>query len=55
MPGTEKKYAQAMMAVNIFVGEALSYRTVGMIDGAMSSIDKHSPEASRDIRKAIEE
>ena len=45
----------ANMAVNIFVGEALSYRTVGMIDGAMSGIDKHSPEASRDIRKAIEE
>jgi alkylation response protein AidB-like acyl-CoA dehydrogenase len=45
----------ANMAVNIFVGESLSYRTVGMIDAAMSGIDKHSPEASRDIRKAIEE
>ena len=45
----------ANMAVSIFVGESLSYRTVGMIDAAMSGIDKHSPEASRDIRKAIEE
>src|SRR5438067_4205039 len=45
----------ANMAVNIFVGESLSYRTVGMIDAAMGGIDKHSPEASRDIRKAIEE
>src|SRR5215813_2062871 len=45
----------ANMAVHIFVGESLSYRTVGMIDAAMSGIDKHSPEASRDIRKAIEE
>jgi alkylation response protein AidB-like acyl-CoA dehydrogenase len=45
----------ANMAVNIFVGESLSYRTVGMIDAAMGGIDKHSPEAARDIRKAIEE
>ena len=45
----------ANMAVSIFVGESLSYRTVGMIDAAMSGIDKHSPDASRDIRKAIEE
>src|SRR5438270_344340 len=45
----------ANMAVSIFVGESLSYRTVGMIDASMSGIDKHSPEAARDIRKAIEE
>src|SRR5436305_321764 len=45
----------ANMAVSIFVGESLSYRTVGMIDASMSGIDKHSPEAGRDIRKAIEE
>jgi len=45
----------ANMAVNIFVGESVSYRTVGMIDAGMSGIDKHSPEAARDIRKAIEE
>src|SRR5947208_6461142 len=45
----------ANMAVNIFVCESLSYRTVGMIDASMSGIDKHSPEAARDIRKAIEE
>ncbi|HEX7958510.1 MAG TPA: acyl-CoA dehydrogenase family protein [Terriglobales bacterium] len=45
----------ANMAVSIFVGESLSYRTVGMIDAGMSGIDKHSPDAARDIRKAIEE
>jgi alkylation response protein AidB-like acyl-CoA dehydrogenase len=45
----------ANMAVNIFVGESLSYRTVGMIDAAMGGVDKQSPEAARDIRKAIEE
>ncbi|HEX6467427.1 MAG TPA: acyl-CoA dehydrogenase family protein [Terriglobales bacterium] len=45
----------ANMAVGIFAGEALSYRTVGMIDAAMANIDKHSPDASREIRKAIEE
>jgi alkylation response protein AidB-like acyl-CoA dehydrogenase len=45
----------ANMAVSIFAGESLSYRAVGMIDAALSDIDKHSSEASREIRKAIEE
>jgi alkylation response protein AidB-like acyl-CoA dehydrogenase len=45
----------ANMAVNIFAGESLSYRAVGMIDAALSDIDKHSPDATREIRKAIEE
>ena len=45
----------ANMAVNIFVGESVSYRTVGMIDATMSGVNKHSPDAARDIRKAIEE
>lgn len=38
-------------AVGIFVGEALSYRTVGMIDAALANVDKHDTAA---IQKAIE-
>jgi butyryl-CoA dehydrogenase len=38
-------------AVGIFVGEALSYRTVGMIDAALVSVDKHDTAA---IQKGIE-
>jgi alkylation response protein AidB-like acyl-CoA dehydrogenase len=39
-------------AVGVFVGEALSYRTVGMIDAALASVDKHDTAA---IQKAIED
>jgi butyryl-CoA dehydrogenase len=39
-------------AVGVFVGEALSYRTVGMIDAALAGIDKHDTAA---IQKAIED
>src|SRR5207253_7550172 len=45
----------ADIATAIFVGESLAYRTVGMIDEALSDIDKHSPDASTQIRKGIEE
>jgi alkylation response protein AidB-like acyl-CoA dehydrogenase len=45
----------ADMAVGIFTGEAMVYRTVGMMDNALSDIDKNSAEASREIRKGIEE
>ena len=38
-------------AVGVFVGEALSYRTVGMIDAALASVDKHDTAA---IQRAIE-
>jgi alkylation response protein AidB-like acyl-CoA dehydrogenase len=38
-------------AVGVFVGEALSYRTVGMIDAALAGVDKHDTAA---IQKAIE-
>ena len=41
----------AQMAVGIFAGESMVYRTVGMMDTALGLTDK-SPEA---IRKAIEE
>jgi alkylation response protein AidB-like acyl-CoA dehydrogenase len=45
----------ADMATGVFVGEATSYRTIGMIDAALSGIDKSAPDASTQIRKAIEE
>ncbi|HET9743404.1 MAG TPA: acyl-CoA dehydrogenase family protein [Terriglobales bacterium] len=45
----------ADIAMSIYVGECLSYRTVGMIDEALRDIDKHSPDASTQIRKGIEE
>lgn len=38
-------------AVGIFIGEALSYRTVGMIDAALAGVEKHDTAA---IQKAIE-
>jgi butyryl-CoA dehydrogenase len=38
-------------AVGVFVGEALSYRAVGMIDAALAAVDKHDTAA---IQKAIE-
>jgi butyryl-CoA dehydrogenase len=45
----------ANMAVDLFVGESLVYRTVGMMDAALSEVDKSSPTAVQEIRKAIEE
>jgi len=45
----------AEIAIGIYVGESLAYRTVGMIDAALRDIDKNSPDASTQIRKGIEE
>ncbi len=45
----------ANMALNMFVGEAMVYRTVGMMDALLSEIDKASPTADKETRKAIEE
>ncbi|HXE89595.1 MAG TPA: acyl-CoA dehydrogenase family protein [Terriglobales bacterium] len=45
----------ADIAVSVWVSESIVYRTVGMIDAALAGIDKKSPEASRLIRKGIEE
>ena len=45
----------ANMAVGIYAGEALVYRTVGMMDVALSEVDKSSPDAAKETRKAIEE
>src|SRR4029078_3333341 len=45
----------ANMATLIYVGEALVYRTVGMMDALLSEIDQASPDAAQENRKAIEE
>jgi alkylation response protein AidB-like acyl-CoA dehydrogenase len=45
----------ANMAVGVYTGECMSYRTVGMIDAAMSEIDKNSPEVYKETAKNIEE
>ena len=45
----------ANMATLIYVGESLVYRTVGMMDALLSEIDKTSPSAVKETRKAIEE
>jgi butyryl-CoA dehydrogenase len=45
----------ANMAAEIFVGEALVYRTVGMMDVALGEVDKAGSQAKSEVRKAIEE
>src|SRR5262245_25863891 len=45
----------AEMAIKIFCAESMVYRTVGMIDTAMRSIDKTSPSAAADTLKALED
>jgi butyryl-CoA dehydrogenase len=45
----------ANMAVGIFTGESMVFRTVGMMDVALSEIDKARADAAREARKAIEE
>ena len=45
----------ADIAIGIYAGEALVYRTVGMMDAATAGIAKGSPDESKLIRKAIEE
>ncbi len=45
----------ANMAILLYVGESLVYRTVGMMDVALSEVDKSGPDAIKEIRKAIEE
>ncbi len=45
----------ANMAVGIYTGEALVYRTVGMMDVALGEVDKSGADAAKETRKAIEE
>src|ERR1700675_627961 len=44
----------ANMATLIYVGEALVYRTVGMMDVALNEVDKAGADAAKETRKAIE-
>jgi alkylation response protein AidB-like acyl-CoA dehydrogenase len=43
------------MAVRIFCAETMVYRTVGMIDTSLRSIDKASPSAPSEMLKALED
>jgi alkylation response protein AidB-like acyl-CoA dehydrogenase len=45
----------ANMATLLYVGESLVYRTVGMMDVALSEVDKASADSIKETRKAIEE
>jgi butyryl-CoA dehydrogenase len=45
----------ANMAVGVYAGEAMVYRTIGMIDTALAEIDKASADAMTQVRKGIEE
>jgi butyryl-CoA dehydrogenase len=45
----------AQMATQIYVGESMIYRTVGMMDSALGHIDRHSANGAMEIRRAIEE
>jgi butyryl-CoA dehydrogenase len=45
----------ADMAVGVFTGESMVYRTIGMIDVALAEIDKSGANAATEIRRAIEE
>jgi alkylation response protein AidB-like acyl-CoA dehydrogenase len=45
----------ANMAVGIYAGEAMVYRTVGMMDVALAEVDKSAADAAKETRKAIEE
>jgi alkylation response protein AidB-like acyl-CoA dehydrogenase len=45
----------AECAAGIYAGEALTYRTVGMIDAALSGVHQRAPGSSLEIQKRIEE
>jgi alkylation response protein AidB-like acyl-CoA dehydrogenase len=45
----------ANMAMLIYVGESVVYRTVGLMDALLAEIDKAGPNATKEARKAIEE
>ncbi len=45
----------ATMAAGIYALESMSYRTIGMIDVALSGIDKNAPDVYKQNAKGIEE
>jgi alkylation response protein AidB-like acyl-CoA dehydrogenase len=49
----QEKLAESATA--IYVGESMTYRTIGMIDAALAGVDSNAEGASREIQKRIEE
>src|SRR5216110_2202452 len=49
----QEKLAES--AAGIYAGEAMVYRTIGMIDAALADVDAGAEGASREIQKRIEE
>src|ERR1051325_1593334 len=49
----QEKLAES--AAGVYAGEAMVYRTIGMIDAALADVDTAAPGASREIQKRIEE
>ena len=49
----QEKLAES--ATGIYAGEAMVYRTIGMIDAALADVDASAAGASREIQKRIEE
>jgi butyryl-CoA dehydrogenase len=45
----------AKMAASVYVGEALTYRTAGLMDAALAAVDKSMPDGAKQTLKAIEE
>jgi alkylation response protein AidB-like acyl-CoA dehydrogenase len=45
----------ANMAMLLYVGESMVYRTVGMMDDALGDVDKSAADAAKQTLKAIEE
>src|SRR3954462_14913025 len=45
----------AECATGVYAAESLAYRTIGMIDAALSDLDANAEGASREIQKRIEE
>jgi alkylation response protein AidB-like acyl-CoA dehydrogenase len=45
----------AECAAGVYVGEALTYRTIGMIEAALAGLDAAAEGSSREIQKRIEE
>ncbi len=49
----QQKLAES--ATGIFVGESMAYRTIGMIDAALASLEGENATSAREIQKKIEE
>jgi butyryl-CoA dehydrogenase len=45
----------AEIAIGIYTGESMVYRTVGMMDAALGEVDKSAADAAQQVRRGIEE